>query len=295
MLNSQRDQMWEEFTPLWTELLTLNALLLICGGYGLYLKQRWLLNPEQRQAPIIVGLDRWRDVVPRTTKDVDLIVGIEIIADAGNSKNCAQILTNHGFKATKQNPRWQFEKMLPKEQHILVELHCSPPPSALANVSTDRTRIKHSPSLKGAGIHGKTNPEAVGSDLHPFSFAIENLSFRVPNSLTWCVMKLTAMDDRWQRAMDLGRDQSNRAFSREQAMKHAQDVCRIIALTTRDESDNLDEVKAALESTPEFVKACRIVATLNDNSLILATVKQQWSEEDFNTIRLLLSRWFQES
>jgi hypothetical protein len=68
-----KDPLWSHFHPLWTDLSRVASDdLLVAGGYGLYLKQRFLLaNPA---LPIAVPLDRWLDATPRVTKDLDLVL-----------------------------------------------------------------------------------------------------------------------------------------------------------------------------------------------------------------------------
>ena len=284
--------MWREFAPLWAELCTVNPQLLICGGYGLFLKQQWLRAPQQRATPTVVNLDSWRDAAPRVTKDIDLIVSVDVITDAPNNKDFLAVLSAHGYQVTPKNPRWQFEKPLEGKRTLVIELHCYAPPDA-PGVQIKGNRVKHKPSLGEAGVHGRTNPEAIGSYLSPFVFEIQDLNLRVPNPMTWCVMKLTAMHEHWQRALDSNQSPEQRNFSREQALKHAQDVWRIIALTTRDERDQLGAVKALLASTVEFGRACEIVLDLyDDSSPIIASVKRQWSDQDFNTVRSFLGDWF---
>ncbi len=285
--------MWREFTPLWMDLCSVNPQLLICGGYGLFLKQQWLGEPQQRDLPIIVNLNRWRDATPRVTKDIDLIVGVDLISSESQSQSFVSALNAHDYQVTETNPRWQFEKQLVGQRKIIVELHCSVPPPNTPQVQTDRFRVKHKPSLGEGGVHGRINPEAAGSDLHCIDFEFQNMNFRVPNPLTWCVMKLTAMDDRWQRANDPNKPEEQRNFSREQSFKHAQDICRIVALTARAERDALGAVKAFASTTVEFERACEITVNLSDESSpLVISLRRQWETEDFDNIRAFLSGWF---
>ena len=170
MVNDNGNQMWQEFAPLWRDLSAMSAPLLICGGYGLFLKQQWLLSPQQRSIPTVIGLERWRDAAPRVTKDVDLILSIDVIASAAHSKEFVAILNVHNYVVIEKRECWQFGKDLPGQKKIIVDVHCCPPSQKIDTVHADRFRVKHKPSLQHTGVHGRTNPQATGSHLHPFAF-----------------------------------------------------------------------------------------------------------------------------
>ena len=99
---------------------------------------------------------------PRATKDIDLVIGLKLIADQGPNERFAEVLAQHGYSVTELNPRWQFENTLRHDRKVVVELHASLPWETHPNLSVDDIRVKHKPSLGKAGVHGRTNPEAVG-------------------------------------------------------------------------------------------------------------------------------------
>ena len=74
------DPMWREFHPLWSELQLVGNEVHLAGGYGLYLKQRWLL--ANRPHPTVIPLENWLDTAPRATNDLDIVVGLALLADA---------------------------------------------------------------------------------------------------------------------------------------------------------------------------------------------------------------------
>src|ERR1019366_8372499 len=159
------DPMWPHFGPLWMDLQKVGGDdLLVAGGYGLFLKQNWLL--ANLTVPIIIPLAQWRDTTPRVTKDFDFIIGLDLIAEAEAQKGVLAALEKHGFKVTTTNPRWQFEKPLGEDRKVVVEIHAPLPLDDRVGLQADRIRVKSKPSLHNDGIHGRTNPEAVGCDLH---------------------------------------------------------------------------------------------------------------------------------
>jgi hypothetical protein len=69
------DLLWPHFMPLWQDLRAASSTgILIAGGYGLFLKQRWL--SEGTPPRTVVPIQNWRDAIPRVTKDVDLVLGL---------------------------------------------------------------------------------------------------------------------------------------------------------------------------------------------------------------------------
>lgn len=197
------EPMWPEFKPLWRDLSSARAQLLVAGGYGLLFKQHWLRS--ELAVPIVVSLDRWMDATPRVTKDLDIVVGLELIASADAQARMVKVMQQRQFVVTEQNPRWQFRKSLGSDHTMLVEFHSPLPPPGSEHLQMDKIRVKHKPSLGTDGIHGRQNPEAVGCQHHPFHFEIDGLAIRVPHPVSWCTMKLTAMRDRYRKAQDESR------------------------------------------------------------------------------------------
>ena len=286
------DPLWPHFGPLWVDLQdTASQSILIAGGYGLFLKQKFLR--ANVGIPVVVPLDRWPNASPRVTNDLDLVIGLDLIADEKTQHAFKIALDKHGFSVNERNPRWQFEKRVSETHRVVVDLHAPLPAKDQSNLQTHGRRVKRKPSLGEEGIHGHTNPEAVGCDLHPFRFEVDGTSIRVPNPVTWSIMKLTAMSDRWTISDDAAHSEERREFNRQQSIKHAKDVCRVVALVTRDEIDTVLPVVEAIRATPEFTHATQIFNTLlTDDARLAAQIAAGWRLEDFNLIRSTLSSWF---
>ena len=291
MSNAPDDPLWPEFKQLWRGLREAGEPVLIAGGYGLLLKQHWLR--AESAVPCIVQLDRWLDVTARVTKDLDIVIGLDLIASESAQSRLSQVMTKCGFEVSKKNPRWQFIKKL-TGRDILVEFHSPLPETKSEHLQTDKVRVKHRPSLGQDGIHGRQNAEAVGSEYHPFPFEIDDVSINVPNPVTWCNMKLTAMGDRWQKGQDQEREEEYRKFHTEHAIKHARDVCRAVAMTTRDENDKAKSIVDAIRKTEVFVNAAKICDRFfgRDNAWGVGVVNRTWRAEDLVLIRDTLARWF---
>jgi hypothetical protein len=287
------DPMWNEFQPLWRELLLAGDQVHLAGGYGLFLKQRWLLaNPEQA---IVIPLENWQDATPRVTNDLDIVVGLALLASDESQRAIVDAMGHNNFKVVEQNPRWQFEKQFEGDRRIVVDLHAELPESENPSLVLDKLRVKHKPSLGADGVHGRQNPQAAGCSLHPFLFQIAGLTISVPNPVTWSVMKLIATRDRRQRSADMERNEEYRTFHNHQAMKHARDVARIIAMTTRDERDHAHEVIAKIQELAYFTDAALACDQLfvREDGWAAQVAARHWRAGDFIVIRDVLAAWFQ--
>jgi len=288
------DPMWEEFRPLWTDLQAAGSRVFVAGGYGLFLKQHWLLS--HRDHPVVIAPENWLDITPRVTKDLDIIIGLELLASRSAQGVIAQAMARNQFEVVEENPRWQFQKRVASGQKILVDFHSELPKSENKHLALDKLRVKHKPSLGEGGIHGRQNPEAAGSELHPFQFQTDGIAILVPNPVTWSLMKLIAARDRKRRADDAARDEEYRTFHREHALKHARDVARVVAMTTRAERDRAVEVVDVVRQEPAFsdvVDACDQIF-LRDQAWGADIAARMWRAEDWKLIRSILTDWFRQ-
>ena len=104
------DPLCPHFKPLWLELEKAGKGILVAGGYGLFLKQQWLLGEGAQ--PIVVPLERWPDAAPRATGDMDLIVALDLIADENANKLLFAALEEQGFEVSREphGKRWKYFK-----------------------------------------------------------------------------------------------------------------------------------------------------------------------------------------
>jgi hypothetical protein len=112
------DILWPHFQPLWRDLFAASSTnILVAGGYGLFLKQRWLSSSAS--LPTVVPIPNWLDATPRVTKDVDLVLGLDLIKDASHQKSVVSALTQNGFEASDRESerRWKFLKRLRRPEY----------------------------------------------------------------------------------------------------------------------------------------------------------------------------------
>ncbi len=241
-------------------------------------------------------MDRWRDSQPRATKDVDLVISLDLISDSTNHLAILAALEKNQFMLTKSTfgKRWQFEKKIDQDRNVILELHAPKPNEQQRNVQVDGMRVKHKPSLGAAGIHGRTNPEAVGCEQHPSRLELEGQTFLVVNPITWTVMKLTAMRDRWAFSQDQSKSQAFRDFSQAQATKHALDTCRVIALVTEHERDSANEILSAIKDETPVRTASEILRSIfqDETNPLMASARNSWLAGDYEQIHRILDGWF---
>lgn len=289
------DPLWLHFKPLWLEFEKAGNGILVAGGYGLFLRQQWLLSGEAQ--PIVIPLERWPDPAPRATGDMDLIVALYLIADENANRQLLSALENQGFVVSREShgKRWKYFKQIGTNQTVIVELH-APKPSddASEGLRANRFAVKHKPSLGEQGVHGRTNQEAVGSELYPFRFELEGVQVDVPNPVTWTVMKLTAAEDNWKRSQEDRRDADDRKYYRDQAIKHGHDACRAVAMMTEEERDSSGEIVEAIRDTPPFNRAAEIYRDffVSEDDWANEVLRDRWSAEDLEAIQGILASWY---
>lgn len=293
-----RDDLWTWFAPLWTDLRGIAPSLLLAGGYGLFLKQMRLIGGRKQAAEgelrTMVPVSRWLYETPRVTRDFDFIASLGLIASPEDQRRTGQLLESHGYTVVPENARWQFQRPIGNDEKICVDFHTPEPAGQRADLRWDNRRVKPRPSLGPEGIHGRTNPEAAGCYLHPFSFLWRELEIIVPNPVTWTVMKLVAMRDQWIKSQDAAAAADDRQQWRLQTVKHAEDTFRILAMATRDEVENAEEIIAAIQAGESFTAARQAFAQClaTPDTWGWQIVREKWQDDDFATIHAVMGRWF---
>lgn len=314
MSDEVQDELWPHFVPLWTDLRKIAPGLLLAGGYGLFLKQQWLISQmrfpgtpdghsivtEQGDKLIVdevrtlVAIHRWKNQTPRVTKDFDFLISLDLIASPQEQRRLDAVLKKHEFAVVPENARWQFAKVIGEGRQVVLDFHAPSPEHKRDDLRIQARRVKPQPSLGQTGVHGRENPEATGSELHPFSFKFKELEIVLPNPVTLAVMKLTAMRDRWSASQDASKSAGIRELESSQARKHAEDVFRIVAMMTRGESETANEVLEVVRGSPVFSAAVAMLSQFfkSDENWGSQIVEERWQPEDFQIIQNTLATWF---
>src|SRR5690606_15712826 len=135
--------------PLLTTLLDLDKALawdqglIIGGGYGLLLKQRYLqAHPEVRTLVPLRQLP-----AARTTKDIDLILRAEIVTDSDSMQVLRGVLDRLGFTVVETARFTQFVRSMDPGE-VKIDLLAAPLGEYAARVPKDPRRVKPRPRVE---------------------------------------------------------------------------------------------------------------------------------------------------
>ncbi len=313
MQPDESDPLWTEFVPLWKDLRSVAPALLLVGGYGLILKQMWIVsqtrhlrteddrlltteagNPltAEETVPTLISIDRWSSLTPRATRDFDFVASLDLIASADTQPKIRTVLEKHGYSA--KTAYWQYEKKIDADRSVTVDFHAPPPIETRSDIRVEGKRIKPRKALGKAVIHGYANPETVGAALHPFEFAINGVDILLPNTVTLALMKLVAMQEQHDKSRDDAAAAEVRAKGEIQARKHAEDLYRAIALMTRSEADHAEAILGDVRPAPVFQKAKSAFSGHfgTNEGWGAQVVAPMWQAEDRTTIQATLADWF---
>lgn len=231
-----------------TELVTLGAILnengitfLLGGGMGLFVRERHFRAERQ---------SRYRRALPpRSTKDLDLFLGADVIVDAERMSGLRRILGEQGYDARPEARFFQFEKIV-DDRRMRIDLLAAPPREedrAKVTIKAHRIRPNDSP-----GIHAYLTSEAAGIERGRIRVEVPTahgttVPVFIPSSFSYLLLKLHAFADR--------RDDS------ELARHHALDIFRIVTDMTDDDWSSAAEHLAVENDAPAVRRACEIRRT----------------------------------
>ncbi len=197
--------------------------LILCGGFGLYVKQLNLQERNENYQPLLSG-DLWPR--PRATEDIDVLVRTEVLADPNRCLLFRETLDALGYKVVTGAEYMQFSRKMVNGLEVKLDLLTGPVDESYAELVTigDR-RIK--PANESVGLHAHRTDEAIGFQENLQTIEISGLcsgeleyrgTVYIPSSLTFSMMKLFAFRDR--------RNDKEKGL----ASHHALDIYRIIAM-----------------------------------------------------------------
>ena len=232
----------------------LNALgpsasgVLLCGGYGLYLKQLHLAATGQRT---LIQAELWP--APRATQDLDLMLSTELVADARSMAAIRAALDGLKYEVVRGSEHLQFVRRFSTTQQVKIDL-LTAQLDVLADIPTiwadarrarpaaaDRPRLHAHPTDGALALMELPLViEVTGTLSNGRTFTVQ---VAIPHSFSYLLMKLTAYRDRRADAdKDLGRH-------------HALDVFRIVAMLTEPERDQVHANLRRFAGNPQ-VRSC---------------------------------------
>ena len=202
--------------------------LILCGGFGLYLKQLDLQERRDDYHPLLPN-EQWPR--PRTTGDLDILIRTEILTDAQRFKLLRGVLDNLGYRPIPGAEYMQFVRRLDNGSDVKVDLLTGPVAATLVDKVTIRDR-RIRPAGQSVGPHAHRADEAVGFQENLQTIWVEGCctdgrsyrgSVSVPQAITFLMMKLFAFRDR------------NQDPDKDFARHHAMDLYRVVAMLDHDE------------------------------------------------------------
>ena len=235
------------------ELREADLPLILGGGYGLFLRQKQVI--ESRERLLLTSVPPLR-----STNDLDFFLRTELMADSTRLKPLREALDRLGFTVIASAQNYQFARVFRlggQEWDVKIDLLTRKPDRVeYPRLKFDARRVSPHPSV---GVHAHTTPEAVAieADVTPLTVdgqrtdgAEYSGTVYLPTSYAFLMMKLFALRDQWQNdRKDYGR-------------KHALDVYTVIAMLTEAEFDRSLTLRNRYQATAEATEAALVVAQL---------------------------------
>lgn len=234
------------------ELRDTGVVLLLGGGYGLYLKQLQLQNLREPPRTILRG-EVWP--VPRSTEDLDLFLSTDIVTDVGQMRAIRAALDRLGYQVIEAAKFFQFAKPIGTAGRVKIDFLTGP----ISDAATANKIHRNLPRVRSRArveLHAYLTEEAL--DLHENPMIIEltavlstgdahTATVYVPQPFTFLLMKLHAFAYRVDDTdKDLGRH-------------HALDIYRLVAMMTESEYQHALGLAAKYRGHKAMARATAIV------------------------------------
>ncbi|MBN1315794.1 MAG: hypothetical protein JXA42_10010 [Anaerolineales bacterium] len=250
------------------ELQSTDINLIICGGFGIYLK-----TEHVRRLGVRTLFSEWPE--PRSTNDLDLFLRPELLIEPAKLEPFAEAIAVLGYQVVPQAAKYQFEKPGPGGDtagSIKIDILTGPQSCFTGTrVKADDRRARPNPSV---GIHAHPMDEVPMFHEGLLQYTLKgNLStgeywqteINIPHPFTFLTMKLFAFKDRLHDA--------NKEFGR----YHALDMYTIMATTMEHEWNLALELSERYREDPVIVEARQLVSELFSSMNQLGMIRLQES------------------
>lgn len=246
------DLLGAELQRLATALEPHGVPIIIGGGYGLLLRQRYV---EASGAPTLRSVP-----TARSTNDLDVFLTVELVSDAEKMAALGTVLADLGFEAVDGARYYQFARPVTyggRAVSLKVDL-LAPPPRVGSDlrpkVKVDARRVRPRRRVEGAPpVHAHTTPEAFTVAEHTLTLAVGReapVDVLVPHPFSFVLLKLFAYRDR--------RGDPQKDFGR----YHAYDLYRIVAMMTPEDVEQAEAVRDRYVQDEILIEAGRILVDL---------------------------------
>jgi len=249
------DIMRRELCALASTLKKDGVRLYVGGGYGLWLKADHLAAN---------AIETLREVpVPRTTQDIDLFLGVDVITDPRKTDAIREALEGMGHQPVPGAEHYQFSREITTSAGVsqTLKIDLLAPRVEDERVRVDARRIR---PRESHGLHAHIVPEAETLEEFPLELVLdEDCAVFIPHPLTSLAMKLFAFRDRL--------DDESRSLSR----YHAYDVFTIVAMTTVEEWAQAHEIRNRFSGSAALAEANEIVRMHFDSPTSIGILRLQ--------------------
>jgi hypothetical protein len=233
--------------------------LTVGGGFGLYLKRTHLARTSEQT--LFAELPE-----VRSTNDIDLFLGAEVLADLSRTKEVADAIKRLGYTAVEEAKYLQWKRpvmVAGVPQEVKLDVLVGPLGRYRGSLKVKSPRARPKGEIE---FHAYTVEEALHIEDQPIGVPVEGLAsdgqpYRgtvyVPEAFPYLMMKLHAFSDRKGDAnKDLGRH-------------HALDVYTVVGMMTEAEFERAKALGAADRDDAHGRRAREIVS--EDFSSAVAT------------------------
>lgn len=248
------DPLRRELRRLAAELAPHGIPVIIGGGYGLLLRQQRVEEERGRG-----GAETLMQVpVDRATRDLDVFLTVEVLADVGMAEAIREALRVLGYTVVLGRESYQFEQPVAETEAfprgVKVDL-LAPVPAQMSEYPTlqldgirnDQRKIRNR-TVRHLNAFATPAAFTVGEQTERVALG-DVLHAEIPHPFTYLVLKLFAYRDRQH-------DESA------DYRYHAYDLYRIVAMMTESEVDAAIEMHGRFGSDPVVAEATRIAAAL---------------------------------
>lgn len=265
-MNHPFDLLQSNLLDLLYELRTSEIRLIVCGGYGLYLKHQWI---EKTNASTLLSF------IPaaRSTNDLDLFLATQVLVDREKAKTVLEAIQALQYMAIENRENYQFSKEFNHDGQLFrvkFDFLTKMPddPSEVKLLEVQEIRVKN----KGrGGIHAHLTIEAIAVEDNPAPMEIvgsrttgEGYGSRVyvPQAYAYLMMKLFAFRD-WEAK------KQNPSYAR----KHALDLYTIVAMMTEEELVTAEAASQRYGHTEAAQEAARIVNEFFSQTTAMGSIR----------------------
>ncbi len=244
------DPLRDELNRLARRLEAQGIKLIVGGGYGLLLRAEYVRRSGVRTRFVeLPGA--------RSTNDIDIFLGAEIIVDGSKTTLIRKALDELGYMPVESAKFYQFVRQveyrgLPRS--VKIDFLAAPVEGeGAARVKSDVRRIR---PREAKGLHAHTTPEALTVEDHLLAFDINAdteespLMVYLPHPFSYLLLKLFALSDQVE-----SEEKGYGAY-------HAFDIYRTVAMMTEAEWGEAHEMRDQYAATEPVSRARGIVREL---------------------------------